>query len=962
MHRPENVTKPGLSRIYAPSPRDDADLHTTKRQRSGKGGASGGVTPLSSSAMGGKLDVRLLGTPQVTVDGAPVEVDTRKAIAMLAYLAIEKTADRNTLAGLFWADSSPDRARATLRRTLSSLRGGIGSDTIDADRDRATLADGFRCDVDEFREAIEDTATHGHEPNDVCSSCIAPLTRAAGLYRGDFLGAFSVRDAPEFEDWARAVGESLRLEAGNVFGRLAMALASTGDYYAAIAAAGRWLDLDELHEPAHRLMMLLNAWSGDRAGAIQAYRGCVAILDLELGVSPLEETTQLFEAILDEDLPPAPAIPRTVKTHTPPSSPAPTELIDRSDAVETLESAVESSRLSSLLCLLTGDSWMGKTRLLEHVADYASRRGHLVAQGTAFRAETTLPYGVATQVLEGLLTGLDGGPQVLPSWAVEELTRLDPRIVQGQSAPEIGQLGQLRLQEAFLTLMEAAGSQSPLLIAVDDAQWIDAASASLLAYLQRRAGDLRLLIVLSARDPDSLHPALSEVVADSDDTVELAPLAVSDLAGEFGDTDLAGIIEATGGIPLLVKEAIESGGVGPDSSTVIKYMTSRRRRMSELASQILSAAAVLNGMCDANLLRDTSGRTEEETVDAVEELVAAGLLREHEDGRIGFSLDVLETMTYESTSLIRRRLLHRRAAGAISSRPRADTDPRMVTATAEHLRAAGSDEAAAWYKTAGDLASEVFAHDEAVTAYENALALGYTPVGEPRLALGELAMTRGEYELATRELRTAASHSEGSTLALVEHRIGELHRLLGRFELAEESFRRAETDHPFVADLYADWALLKHRIGDSETATALATRSLEAARVSGDDDQLARSLNILGLATPDSRGALTQFDAALALTDSTDPARMAALNNKAHLLSENGDPEGAIALVNEAIGIAEAAGYRHHQAALFNHLADLHHQSGHDHEAEESLTEAVRIFANIGTEDWEPEVWFLRQW
>ena len=69
------------------------------------------------------------------------------------------------------------------------------------------------------------------------------------------------------------------------------------------------------------------------------------------------------------------------------------------------------------------------------------------------------------------------------------------------------------------------------------------------------------------------------------------------------------------------------------------------------------------------LLRETSGRTEDEVVDAVEELVAAGLLREVPEGDgLAFNLDALERLTYDSTSLIRRRLLHRRAAAALADR------------------------------------------------------------------------------------------------------------------------------------------------------------------------------------------------------------------------------------------------------------------------------------------------------
>jgi DNA-binding SARP family transcriptional activator/Flp pilus assembly protein TadD len=907
------------------------------------------------------LDIRLLGSPQVTLDGEDVEVDTRKAIALLAYLAIEKSADRDSLAALFWADSPPERARATLRRTLSALRGGVGHDVIGADRNQVELVGSFWLDVDHFLTAIAETAKHNHDGADVCGECVAPLRRAADLYRNDFLGAFSVRDAPEFEDWARPVTESLRLRAGEVFERLAMALASTGDYSGAIEAAGRWIELDELHEPAHRRLMLLNAWAGDRPGAIQAYRDCVAILDSELGVAPLEETTELYEAILDEDLPPAPAVRRAVRpVRTAPKKAAPV-LIDRREEIALLRGSLEQARSQGLLCVVSGDSWMGKTRIIEHLAEQAESSGFLALPASAFRAETRLPYGVAIQLLRGLLDASAGGAE-LPAWALQELARLDPKLTPGQVTEGAERLGALRLREAFLTLVETVAAAKPMLITVDDAQWMDTASASLVAHLQRRLSQNPILIVITARDEKSLPASLREIGADADVSIRLEPLTASTLRDDYPEADLDGIVSATGGIPLLVKEAIDAGSVVPDSSSVNRYMESRRRRLSDLSRQVMAAAAVLNGMCEAQLLRDTSGRTDDEVVEAVEELIDAGLLREEVDGHLGFTLDVLESVTYESTSLIRRRLLHRRAAEALQSRARARTDARLAAATAVHLRAAGSDGASDWYRLAGDLARSVFAYDEAVAAYENAIALGHNDVGELHLGLGELAMARGDYQSAMRELRAAASHSADESLAVVEHRIGDLNRILGRFELAEENFERARSEHPDPPDLFADWALLKHRTGDDESAIALAKEALEAAEDTGDDERIARALNILGVVTPDSEPAMEHIDEALEILGPTDPGRMAALNNKARLLAGRGDVDVAIGLVEEAIGFADRAGYRHHQAALLNHLADLNHQAGREEMARRSLTEAVTLFADIDTGDWEPEVWLLREW
>ena len=67
-------------------------------------------------------------------------------------------------------------------------------------------------------------------------------------------------------------------------------------------------------------------------------------------------------------------------------------------------------------------------------------------------------------------------------------------------------------------------------------------------------------------------------------------------------------------------------------------------------------------------------------------------------------------------------------------------------------------------------------------------------------------------------------------------------------------------------------------------------------------------------------------------------------------------------LVDEALGIAADIGDRHRQAALLNHLADLHHRAGRSDEAEQAVTEAVTLFAGIEPGSWEPEVWLLSRW
>ena len=892
-------------------------------------------------------------------------VDTRKAIALLAYLVVEKSASRDTLSGLFWAEASQERARATLRRTLSALKGATGTDLIDADRNLITLVGEVSSDLDTLGRELEATTEHGHNPRDVCDRCIPHLRRATGLYRGDFLEGFSVKASPEFDDWVRSVAESTRIRIGEAFDRLGTALAASGEYPAAINAVAQWIELDPLHEPAHRFLMLLHAWAGDRPGAIEAYRNCVTILDQELGVAPLEETTELYEAILDEDLPPAPGAPRRVRAEIPPRRHMEPDLIDREAELDQLQQALSSTTGGGLVLAMTGAPWMGKTRLLEELASIATP-GREVLVGRAFRMEQTLPYGVASQVLGGASDRIAALRDQLPEWAMNELGRLSPGFAPtpGETTPD--RFGELRLLEGIQTVMSVLAREQPILIILDDAQWMDTASAALFSYLARRISEMPVVIVVAARTEDDLLPPVAEMMGAADQSIAIRPLTVQHLIPLVGGDENAArrLREKTGGVPLLVNEALAADLDSlPSTPGMARYMEARLLEIDDLGRQILTAAAALNGICDATLLRETSGRSEEEVVEAVEELVAAGLLREiPESGGLSFTLDALERVTYETTSMVRRRLLHRRAARALAERGYSRSDARLAAAVAGQYRAAGDPEAAAWYHLAGDLAQSMFANDSAVQFYETALALDDPDVAGARLALGELAMAAGDYDRARRELTLASSHAGPDSIGVIHHRTGEVERLLGRFEDAEEHFQRSIENHPAPAAVLADWALLAYRTGDGAKAVALAGRARDAAEQEDDPAQMSRVRNILAVVTSDHDEALEHVEEAMRLARDDDLLRMAALNNKALLLSENGDTGRSIELVEEAIAIAERTGHRHREAALWNHLADLHHRAGRENDARQSLTTAVSLFADIDSGDLEPELWLLSRW
>src|SRR5947209_7771678 len=110
-----------------------------------------------------RLTIHLLGPPRIERDGIPIAVDTRKATALLAYLAVAgQPQPREALAALLWPES--DEARSALRRTLSTLNHALAGVGLEIERDVVGLGRGPEVwvDFDEFRSAVAACQSHDH--------------------------------------------------------------------------------------------------------------------------------------------------------------------------------------------------------------------------------------------------------------------------------------------------------------------------------------------------------------------------------------------------------------------------------------------------------------------------------------------------------------------------------------------------------------------------------------------------------------------------------------------------------------------------------------------------------------------------------------------------------------------------------------------------------------------------------
>lgn len=247
----------------------------------------------------------LFGTPRIDYQNQTIKIARRKALALAAYLALsQQPQSRDVVAALLWPEMDDDRARASLRSTLSALTIPIPISWLQTDR--ATLAlkpDAVWVDVNTFAALLNESRTHAHGVDTVCDDCAKLYLEAIKLYHADFLSGFHLAENVRFDDWQLSQQEWLRREFANVLHRLSIYYAERRQFDPATHYARQWLSLDPLHEPAHRQLMRLYAAAGQRSEAIRQYKQCVDVLDAELATPPESETTQLYEAILSDQLP-----------------------------------------------------------------------------------------------------------------------------------------------------------------------------------------------------------------------------------------------------------------------------------------------------------------------------------------------------------------------------------------------------------------------------------------------------------------------------------------------------------------------------------------------------------------------------------------------------------------------------------------------------------------------------------
>ncbi|WP_329086500.1 MULTISPECIES: AAA family ATPase [unclassified Streptosporangium] len=644
-------------------------------------------------------EIELLGPIAVRYDGTVHHLQSAQARVAFARLVLAgpEGVTRDELADVIWPGSLPPTWASALRTLVSRLRAFVGALQVEpanplvkrGGRYVLALGEGVLVDMEDATRSVA-AAHEALNAGDVAAADRL-ATRAADRLRFPFLS--------EHEGgWVAERREHLTeylVTALEIASRAAM---WSGDHARAALLAEEATARAPERESAHRCLMAVREAMGNRGEALRAYQRLRRYLAEELGVDPSPETESAYLALL------GPSSVSAAPSGGPAVGRRPVPFVGRHHEMATVAGAwARAVRGRRQFVLVTGESGIGKTRLLRETGAMMAARGGLLLVGRCDEG-AMVPYQPIVEALDGYVAASPDDPLDAVSPAARGPLRLLLPSLGGPCPP--GELPEQPILFSALTqLLLVAASEQPCAVLIDDAHWADPQTVALLRHLLRTTADARLCVVVAARNdlPASarrrvwagLDEAMLPVEHAGDGTeVALGGLDLDStraLVHKLGTGAVAAATDAgpvrrayarSGGNPFMLLEMLRyQAGLDAVPPAVARLVAAKQAVIGQDATRLLQVAAVTGASVAFDAVAGAAGLDALAALDALEALLEVGILAEvtaagsqypDRPAIYEFRHDVVRQAVYEQVSDARRR--HVTSLQRMASGPRYDTD------------------------------------------------------------------------------------------------------------------------------------------------------------------------------------------------------------------------------------------------------------------------------------------------
>jgi DNA-binding CsgD family transcriptional regulator len=346
------------------------------------------------------------------------------------------------------------------------------------------------------------------------------------------------------------------------------------------------------------------------------------------------------------------------------------ELVGRGRELEAGRRFLAATSEGAAALRICGEAGIGKTVLWRQIADEAHGLGYRVLVSRCFQAEMPLGFAVLGDLLEDVVDEVAGELPPAQRSALGFALRLDD--------PEAGTPDALTVSRAALSVLRLLAASTPVVLAVDDVQWVDRASARVLSFAIHRLENEPFGTLMTQRPSEGGGERIAlRAAAESFEEIELGPLSMGALnrvirtriAASLSRATLVRLHEASGGNPMFALEFARGLPASPPAETLPIPASLRevvRERLAALPDELrpLFELVAALGHPTLELLRRAHVGPVASQLETAE---AAGALIVEEGGLVRFSHPLLASAVYGDASPLRRRELHRVAATVVTN-------------------------------------------------------------------------------------------------------------------------------------------------------------------------------------------------------------------------------------------------------------------------------------------------------
>ena len=584
-----------------------------------------------------ELTLKLFGPPKVVFQQKDIRFSFSKMEALFYYLAVSGEVNRDEIAGILWGDKENQVARKNLRNTVYQANKIFEGDVI-VSPSRSSLALNSELNLSLDVQLFErDPISNLH------------------LYQGDFLEGFYVKDDEDFDQWAsrkRSAYKQLYIE--SCYQKIDKeGLGDPGIE----SLLHHLVELDEFEEKNYQLLMEYYRVHHQLGKFFETYYKLVDLLDRELNVRPSRVIEELYHSVLEAK-----------RTHKQSNRVNVRELpfFGRKQELSQLEeylSLVEKGEAVGPL-LVMGQSGTGKKRLLRQLVLLSNRSFSFVK----------LEGKVGSRQEEGGI------------W--DDLKASLEKVSGGLEAPPLGKADNL---PAVRKHLQRLSQEKPLLILLENAQWMDAASFNKVKQLEEKSSGERWQLIVTAEGPLpeflvtffgslKVERRLSQLELTNFDPSESRSL----LQGQLGQIEPALIeqmMEWSEGSPFLLSSYIEEWkekeSLEPLPDIIQAYLSQELGDLSSEEESLLHYLSCFHKPISMSILADLTATDLSVLTALLDPLTQRGIIsivEEGEDLLVQFCKQLVAMYFYQLLSPARRRLFHQQIAQKLEETLEDSTD------------------------------------------------------------------------------------------------------------------------------------------------------------------------------------------------------------------------------------------------------------------------------------------------